>query len=100
MRINLFNKLKQRWRPFNRHAKNILVEIYSRPDCHLCDEAKATLLKMKRRFGFDLREINIAADEKLLAEYETRIPLIFVNGHLVCKYFVDEAAMIKRMTSV
>ena len=66
----------------------------------MCDEAKATLLKMKRRFGFDLREINIAADEKLLAEYETRIPLIFVNGHLVCKYFVDEAAMIKRMTSV
>lgn len=72
-----------------------MVEIYSKPDCHLCDDAKAVLLNMQRRYGFVLREVNIARDEKLLAAYGTRIPLVFVNGHLVCKYFVDETAVIK-----
>jgi glutaredoxin len=84
---NLRNKLKRR------HRNAVLVEIYSKPDCHLCDDAKAVLQKMQRRYGFALRAVDIAADENLLAEYGARIPLVFVNGHLVCKYFVDEAAV-------
>jgi glutaredoxin len=74
------------------------VEIYSQPDCHLCDAAKAVLLKMQQRYGFVLREVNIANDEALMAEYGARIPLIFVNGHLVCKYFVDETAITKKIS--
>ncbi len=75
----------------------MLVEIYSKPDCHLCEEAKATLVKLQRRHGFQLREVNIAHDPALLAEYGARIPLIYVDGHLVCKYFVDEAAVVKKL---
>jgi len=97
MPVNLLNKLKARWWPA---ANRVLVEIYSKPDCHLCDDAKAVLQKMQRRYGFSLREVNIAHDEALLAEYGTRIPLVFVNGHLVCKYFVDEAAVVKSMAAV
>jgi hypothetical protein len=48
---------------------------------------------MQRRHGFQLREVNIANDPALLAEYGTRIPLVFVDGHLVCKYFVDEEVL-------
>jgi len=94
MPAKLLNKLKRRQQPA---ANGVLVEIYSRPGCHLCDDAKAALLKMQRRQGFALREVNIAGDEKLLAEYGTRIPLVFVNGRLACKYFVDEAAIVKSM---
>jgi len=94
MPIDLLTKIKRRWRPA---AGSVAVEIYSKPDCHLCDEAKAVLLKMQRRHGFQLREVNIANDEKLLAEYGARIPLVFVNNHLVCKYFVDEAAVVRNI---
>ena len=81
-------------------ASGAVVEIYSKPDCHLCDDAKAVLQRLQRRHRFTLREVNIAADEKLLAEFGTRIPLVFVNGHLVCKYVVDEAAVVKNLASV
>jgi hypothetical protein len=54
-------------------------------------------MKMQQRYGFQLREVNIADDPALLAEYGTRIPLIFVDGHLVCKYFMDETAVAKRL---
>ncbi|MGH7602100.1 MAG: glutaredoxin family protein [bacterium] len=81
--------------PSKTNAAGVIVEIYSKPDCHLCEEAKAALVKMQRRYGFQLREVNIAEDPALLAEYGTRIPLIYVDGHLVCKYYVDETAIVK-----
>lgn len=95
----LFNKLKPRFRPAPNSAGSVLVEIYSKPDCHLCEEAKAALLRLQRRHGFVLREVDISADAALLAEYGTRIPLVFVNGHLVCKYVVDETAVVKSIQS-
>jgi|GEM_PF-434373 len=98
MPINLLTKIKRRWRPAAGSGENVVIEIYSKPDCHLCEEAKAVLLKMQRRYGFQLREVNIADDERLLAEYGARIPLVFVTGQLVCKYFVDEAAVARRIT--
>jgi glutaredoxin len=76
-------------------AAGVVVEIFSKPECHLCEQAKTALEQMQRRHGFELREVNIAADPALLAEYEIRIPLVWVDGHLVCKYFVDEAALAK-----
>ena len=93
----LLSKLKTFWRPAGHAA---IVEIYSKPGCHLCDDAKAVLQRLQRRHRFTLREVNIAADEKLLAEFGTRIPLVFVNGHLVCKYVVDEAAVVQNLTSI
>jgi glutaredoxin len=79
------------------NAAGVVVEIYSKPDCHLCEEAKAALMKMQRRYGFQLREVNVAANPALLAEYGERIPLVWVSGHLACKYFVDEGAIVKRL---
>ena len=93
----LLIKLIRFFLPAKTKLAGVAVEIYSKPDCHLCDDAKAALVKMQRRFGFQLREVNIAADPALLAEYGTRIPLVWVDGHLVCKYYVDEAAVVKRL---
>ena len=86
--------------PAKTNLAGVVVEIYSKPDCHLCDDAKAALAKMQRRYGFQLREVNIAADPDLLAEYGTRLPLVWVDGHLACKYFVDEATIVKRLLPV
>lgn len=83
--------------PAKTKLAGFVVEIYSKPDCHLCEEAKAALVKMQQRYGFQLREVNIAGDPALLAEYGERIPLVWVDSHLVCKYFVDEAAIVKRL---
>ncbi len=82
------------------HAKSgegVLVEIYSKPDCCLCDEAKARLLELQRRYGFILHEVDITSEQRLYADYHTRIPLIWVNGRLACKYRVDEQAILRKM---
>lgn len=75
-------------------AGKVVVAIYGKPGCHLCEVAKEQLLALQQRHGFRLEEVDISRDAKLLAEFETRIPLIWVNDRLVCKYRVDEAAMV------
>ena len=38
------------------------VTIYSRPGCHLCEEAKAQIAPLLAEFGARLTEINIDED--------------------------------------
>ncbi len=47
----------------------ILVELYSKDDCCLCDEAKAILLKVREEIPFELREVKLNDDENLINEY-------------------------------
>jgi glutaredoxin len=56
------------------------VVIYSRPGCHLCDEAKAAILSAGCGDQFVLEEINIESDEVLLTKYKYDIPVIAING--------------------
>ena len=56
------------------------VIIYSRPGCHLCDEAKAAILSAGCSDEIVLEEINIESDEELLRKYKYDIPVIAING--------------------
>lgn len=56
------------------------VIIYSRPGCHLCDEAKSAILSAGCNNQFVLEEINIESDEELLRKYKYDIPVVAING--------------------
>jgi glutaredoxin len=56
------------------------VIIYSRPGCHLCEEAKAVILSAGCRDQFTLEEVNIESDEELLRKYKYDIPVIAIDG--------------------
>ena len=56
------------------------VIIYSRPGCHLCDEAKAAILSAGCSDQFTLEEVNIESDDELLRKYQYDIPVITING--------------------
>ena len=76
--------------------KSIRIEIYSRPGCHLCDEAKEVIERVGRRFPFALSVINIETDPELEKLYGEQIPVVFINGNKAFKYRVDEAELEKR----
>jgi glutaredoxin len=56
------------------------VIIYSRPGCHLCDEAKAAIENAGCGKQFTLEEINIESDMELLKKYQYDIPVIAIDG--------------------
>jgi glutaredoxin len=75
----------------------IQIDIYSRPGCHLCDEAKEVVERVRARFPFLLRVINIETDPELETRYGEQIPVVFINGNKAFKYHVDEAELEKKV---
>ncbi len=73
------------------------VTLYSRPGCHLCDEARAALERIRGELPFALVERDIATDETLLKAYLERIPVIALDGEELFDFFVDEAELRRRL---
>ena len=73
------------------------VEIYSKPDCSLCDDAKAVLEQVRRRIPFELKEINIESDPALFEKYRYDIPVVYVDGHKAFKHRLTAADLEKRL---
>jgi glutaredoxin len=65
------------------------VTLYTRPGCHLCEEAKGTIAPLLREFGATLDEVNIENDAILEERYGWDIPVIFVAARKVAKHRVD-----------
>ena len=56
------------------------VVIYSKPDCHLCEEAKVVIKAACCCTQFTLEEVNIEDDPELKRRYRYDIPVITING--------------------
>jgi glutaredoxin len=76
------------------------VTLYSRPGCHLCDDARAELVALQPELGFALVEHDIEADDDLLRRYLERIPVVALDGEELFDFFVDEAVLRNRLGRV
>jgi glutaredoxin len=75
------------------------VTVYSKADCHLCDDAITALRALQAELAFELRELDITADEALHRSYFERIPVLELDGEELCEYFVDESLLRERLES-
>lgn len=65
------------------------VTLYTRPGCHLCEEAKTAIAPLLREFDATLREVNIDEDPDLKERYGWDIPVIFIGQRKAAKHRVD-----------
>ena len=73
------------------------VTLYTRPGCHLCDDARAALERVRERAPFALVEIDIESDDALYRAYLERIPVVELDGDELFEHFVDEATLAARV---
>ena len=76
-----------------------VVTVYSKPDCHLCEDAMVALRELQADLAFELLELDITADEALHRAYFERIPVISLDGEELCEYFVEETLVRERLES-
>ena len=69
------------------------VVIYGKPECHLCDDARAVLERVRADLPFQLEERDITRDDELHRRYLERIPVVEVEGREAFELFVDEAEL-------
>ena len=63
-----------------RTSNKAQVIIYSRPNCHLCEEAKQAMVEADCDEDYTLSEVNIENDPELLRRYRYDIPVIMIDG--------------------
>jgi glutaredoxin len=56
------------------------VRLYSRPGCHLCDEARAVIAAVCAELGEEFDEVSIDDDPELRERFGEEIPVTFVDG--------------------
>jgi glutaredoxin len=84
-----------------RSAAVAQLVLYSRPGCHLCEEALGQLVDLHREgYRFELHEVDIESDEELLRRLLERIPVLELNGEVVSELVLDQTSVRARLDTV
>ena len=59
---------------------NTQVVIYSRVNCHLCEEAEKSAREVMAEIPFELEVIYINGDQELERLYGEEVPVTLING--------------------
>ncbi len=76
-----------------------IITLYSRPGCHLCDDARAELQTLRATHPFTLEERDIEADDATFKAYLERIPVVALDGRELYELFVDADDLRGRLTA-
>lgn len=69
------------------------VTLIGKPDCHLCDDARAVIAAVCAETGNAWEERSILDDPALAAEHWDRIPVVLVDGRAHDFWRVDAARL-------
>jgi len=67
----------------------LMLTLYGRSYCHLCDEMLAALAPLRGEFGFALEVIDIDDDPLLGQRFDTLVPVLMHAGNELCHYHLD-----------
>jgi glutaredoxin len=71
------------WWPGRRpRLEHLRFLLYTRRGCHLCDTARETLERSRRRYGFALEVQDVDQDAELVRLHGNWVPVVTVNGKL------------------
>lgn len=77
------------------------IVVYSRPGCHLCEQAIAAILALHEEgYRFALHEIDIESDELLLRRHLEKIPVVEVDGAVVSELILDQSGLRAKLDTV
>ena len=79
----------------------MILTLYSRPGCHLCDEMKAIVRRvaLASEPPASIEEVDISTDSALEARYGLDIPVLLVDGRKAAKYRVTEGELTRMLAA-
>jgi hypothetical protein len=66
------------------------VTVYSRPGCHLCEDAITVVARVCGELGEEWDEVDITGDDDLVRRFGEEVPVTFVDGVQHDFWRVDE----------
>jgi glutaredoxin len=70
------------------------VTLFHAEDCSLCERARGQL----ETWGIEFDAVDITGDPELEARYREWLPVLEINGERAFVYYLDEAAVRKKVS--
>ncbi|MFG3598758.1 glutaredoxin family protein [Micromonospora chersina] len=75
------------------------LTLITRPDCHLCEDAKAALDRVVAVTGDRWIEKDVTGDLELEREYGDRLPVVLLDGREHGYWRVEEERLLRDLTT-
>jgi len=75
----------------------IIIEVMTKTDCCLCDDAKAIIEQVIAEIPAELKMIDIESDPELFERYKEKIPVVLINGEESFVYKVHPITLRKKL---
>lgn len=75
----------------------MVVNLYSKVDCPLCEKAKAVLQELQKEYDFQINEIDVYSDDALLEKYQLMIPVVEIDGEEIDYGMIQKEIVRKRL---
>lgn len=72
-----------------------VLTLYSRKDCHLCDEMRMALERQRQQRRFALKLVDIDSDPELVSRFGHKVPVLMRGDREICHYVLDGAALLE-----
>lgn len=76
----------------------ISLRLYTRKECHLCEEMEEVIGRASRGFAVQLDIVDVDLDSELLGHYGEDVPVLLVNGVKFAKYKIGETRLRWKLT--
>ncbi len=75
----------------------ITIEIMTKKDCCLCDDAKEIIEQVIAELPAELTMTDIESDPELFERYKAKIPVVLINGEESFLYKVHPVTLRKKL---
>ncbi len=75
----------------------ITIEIMTKKDCSLCDDAKEIIEQVIADFPAEIKMTDIESDPELFERYKEKIPVVLINGEESFVYKVHPTTLRKKL---
>ena len=75
----------------------IKLQLYTKADCPLCDEAKESLEPLASQFPIQIEEVDITTNLGLFTKYKELIPVLELEGKRLFVHRIDVKALKRKL---
>lgn len=58
------------------------IVVYTRKECHLCEDVSAVLARLSEQFEFTVEYVDVDQDPELARQFGDRVPVVAVDGRI------------------
>jgi len=77
----------------------VVLTLYTKPGCHLCESMKALLATAKAQQPFELTVIDISNNPALKRLYQNHIPVLLKDGKEIARHRIDDTELSALLSS-